>query len=285
MKFNVRKFAIILVSIVAASFLISGILFYATGGIKSAAITSGQIKTNESFKTEGIEKIVINTVNSKIRILPSEGKDIIADFYGSIITNLGNNSPKLITGIKDGTLNISISHPKTTSIGLFDVSNLFLDIYMPLQFANEVNATSVSGEINIEGFNGKRLMLKTISGNINAKSIKTLEIKADSVSGTVNLENVEGNLKIFTISGEVNTGVELLSEDILIETTSGTIKLALPSASEFGFDLESISGDIKNNFDSKINIESGRSLQGNSGEGKNKIKMTTVSGNITIVKE
>ena len=47
MKFNVKKFVIVLVSIMAVSFLISGILFYITGGIKSASVTSGQIKTNE----------------------------------------------------------------------------------------------------------------------------------------------------------------------------------------------------------------------------------------------
>lgn len=284
MKFNVKKFVIVLVSIIFVSFLISGILFYTTGGIKSSLITSEQLKTNKSFGTEGVEKIVINTVSPNIKILPADGKDIIVDFYGSITTNLGHNSPKLIADIKNNILNISISYPKTFTLGLFDISNIFLDIYIPAQFTKEINAASVSGDINIENFNGSKIQLKTTSGNLSAISLKTMEIQADSISGNVNFEKVEGNLKISTVSGEVIAGLTSLADDILIKTISGEVKLAAPSSSSFVFDLESISGDMKNNFDSKTNFESERSMQGSVGNGANTIKITTVSGEITLTK-
>ena len=285
MKFNVKKFVIILVSIILVSFLISAVLFYVTGGVKSAPITSGQIKTNKSFGTEEVEKIVINTISSNIKILPAEGKDIVVDFYGSITTNRGDNSPKLIADIKNNILNISISYPKTFTLGLFDISNIFLDIYIPAQFTKEINAASVSGDINIENFNGSKIQLKTTSGNLSAISLKAMEIQADSISGNVNFDKIEGNLKISTISGEVNAGLTSLTGDVLIKTTSGEAKLALPSSSMFAFELESISGDINNNFDSKINFENERSMQGNVGEGINKIKITSISGEISITKE
>lgn len=285
MKFNVKKFVIVLVLIIFVSFLISGLLFYTTGGIKSSLITSEQIKTNKSFGTEEVDKIVINAVSPNIKILPAEGKDIIVDFYGSITTNLGGNSPKLIADIKNNILNISISYPKTFTLGLFDISNIFLDIYIPAQFTKEINAASVSGDINIENFNGSKIQLKTTSGNLSAISLKAMEIQADSISGNVNFDKIEGNLKISTISGEVNAGLTSLTGDVLIKTTSGEAKLALPSSSMFAFELESISGDINNNFDSKINFENERSMQGNVGEGINKIKITSISGEISITKE
>ena len=112
-----------------------------------------------------------------------------------------------------------------------------------------------------------------------------MEIQADSISGNVNFDKIEGNLKISTISGEVNAGLTSLTGDVLIKTTSGEAKLALPSSSMFAFELESISGDINNNFDSKINFENERSMQGNVGEGINKIKITSISGEISITKE
>ena len=71
MKFNVKKFVIVLVLIIFVSFLISGLLFYTTGGIKSSLITSEQIKTNKSFGTEEVDKIVINAVSPNIKILPA----------------------------------------------------------------------------------------------------------------------------------------------------------------------------------------------------------------------
>jgi lia operon protein LiaG len=285
MKFNVKKFVIVLVSLIFVSFLISGILFYVTGGVKSASITSGEIKTNRSFEVTGVENIVINAVSPKIKILAADGKDIIVDFYGSITTNLGDNSPKLLADVKNGVLNISISYPKTFSIGLFNVSNLFLDIYIPAEYTKEINATSISGDINIENFSGKKLLLKTTSGNLDASSIKALEIQAGSISGNISLEKAEGNLKISTVSGGVKAGISSLKDDIQIKTTSGQVKLVLPSSSMFEFDLESISGNLENNFDSKIIFENERKIQGITGNGTNKIKITSVSGGITIDKE
>ena len=187
--------------------------------------------------------------------------------------------------IKNNILNISISYPKTFTLGLFDISNIFLDIYIPAQFTKEINAASVSGDINIENFNGSKIQLKTTSGNLSAISLKAMEIQADSISGNVNFDKIEGNLEISTISGEVNAGLTSLTGDVLIKTTSGEAKLALPSSSMFAFELESISGDINNNFDSKINFENERSMQGNVGEGINKIKITSISGEISITKE
>jgi lia operon protein LiaG len=285
MKFNVKKFVIILVSIIFVSFVISGILFYTTGGVKPSLITSGQIKTNKSFETEGIEKIVINAVSPCIKILPAEGKEIIVDFYGNITTNLGDNSPKLIADIKNNILNISISYPKTFNLGLFDISNIFLDIYIPAQFTKEINVTSVSGDVNIGNVNGTKIQLKTTSGNLSAISLKAKEIQADSISGNINFEKIEGNLKISTVSGEISAGLTSIAEDILIKTISGEVMLALPSSSSFIFDLESVSGDMKNNFDSKINLETERSMEGTVGNDTNKIKITTVSGEISITKE
>ena len=285
MKFNVKKFVIVLVSIMAVSFIISGVLFYMTGGIKAASITSGQIKANETFETGGIEKIVINTVSSDIRILPAEENKITVDFYGSITTNLGDNSPKLITDIKNGVLNISISYPKTFSIGLFNVSNLFLDVYIPKEFSQEVNTASISGDINIEDIIGEKIILKTTSGDLAVKSTEAVEIQADSISGDVNFDKVEGALKITSISGEVNADMTTLSGDVAINTTSGEIKLILPSSSIFKFDLGSISGDIDNNFDSKISFENERSMKGAVGDGVYEINISSVSGEISISKE
>jgi hypothetical protein len=59
----------------------------------------------------------------------------------------------------------------------------------------------------------------------------------------------------------------------------------LPPPSMFSFEMESTSGDISNDFDSKINFETERSMKGIVGEGLNKIKITSVSGEISITKE
>ena len=58
MKSNMKKFVIVLASIMAASFLIAFAILYTTGGITAVTVNSSQIKSQEYFKAEEKAKAV-----------------------------------------------------------------------------------------------------------------------------------------------------------------------------------------------------------------------------------
>src|SRR5665647_784131 len=110
MKVNVKKLLISLAAIMLGSFLISGIIFLAIGGMSSVIINTGRTQTLKAFPAKDIVQININTVNTDINIIPAADKNIEVDFYGNITTSLAGKTPQLNAYQEGGVLNIYINY-------------------------------------------------------------------------------------------------------------------------------------------------------------------------------
>ena len=285
MRSKVTKFIIILVSIIVVSFVTAGIIFNATGGISAISISSPQIHTSETYKAAGIERIVINTVNTDINIIPAVINRVDVDFYGNIKTNLAAGIPKLKTGVDRGILSIEITHPRTINIGLINLSQLQLDVYVPNDYSGEIIVSTASGDLNIHDLGLARLDFTSTSAAIESDSVTAGDFSINTSSGDVSLKNLEGMLQINTISGDIRAEIRELKGNIYIKTISGDMLVALPGRSEFEFTFSSVSGDFMNQFGTQISYSENGRMEGFVGEGAYKITAETVSGDITIEKE
>lgn len=285
MKSSMKKFIISLAIIMAASFLIAFTVLYATGGVKVVNVSSSQIKTQEYFNAVDVNSIVIDVVDTDVNIIPATGNEIGIDFYGNVTSNLSAGKPELVTELKNGVLSINIEYPKTITIGLVNLSHLYLDVYVPEDFSTDMKVTTVSGNLGIEKFNIEDFYFKSISGHIKADSLSTRSLKLQTTSGKVNLSDVEGDIDINTVSGGVTAGLKSFNDNLKVKTISGEVNLSLPDDSEFGFKLGSVSGRIVNEFSSKITFADGSKLEGSVGKDSFNIDVNTVSGSIKIIKE
>ena len=285
MKSNMKKFVIVLASIMAASFLIAFAILYTTGGITAVTVSSSQIKSQEYFKAEEVNQIVIDVVNTDVNVIPVVDKKIGVDFYGSITTNLTAGKPELVTDLKNGVLTISITYPKTITIGLINLANLYLDVYVPNNFSKDIKVSTVSGNLDIRKLSIENFNFKSISGHLKADSLSAKNLIIETTSGKVNLNEVEGKINADTISGEITAVLESFNNDLSIKTVSGEVNLSLPDNSEFKFKLGSVSGKIVNEFGSKITFADSSNLEGSAGEGAFNITIKTISGSIKITKE
>ncbi len=285
MKSKVTKFIIILVSIMVVSFVAAGIIFYATGGISAISISSPNIHTSETYKAAGVERIVIKTVNTDINVIPAVINRVDVDFYGNIKTNLAAEIPKLKTGLDNGILSIEITQPRTINIGLINLSQLQLDVYVPNDYKGEIMVATVSGDLNIHDLGLARLDFTSTSADIESDSVTAGDFSINTSSGDVLMKNMEGMLDINTISGDVKAGIKELKGNIYIKTISGDMLVALPGQSEFDFTFISVSGDFLNQFGAQISYSENGKMEGFVGEGDYKITAETVSGDIKIEKE
>jgi len=285
MKSNMKKFVIILAVVMAASFLIAFAILYTTGGITAVTVSSSQIKSQEYFKAEEVNQIVIDVVNTDVKVIPVVDKKIGVDFYGSITTNLTAGKPELVTDLKNGVLTISITYPKTITIGLINLANLYLDVYVPDNFSKDIKVSTVSGNLNIRKLSIENFNFKSISGYLDAESLLAKNLIIETTSGKANLNGVEGKINADTISGEITATLKSFKNDLSIKTVSGDVNLSLPGSSEFNFKLGSVSGKIVNEFGSKITFADSSNLEGIVGEGAFNITIKTISGSIKIIKE
>jgi DUF4097 and DUF4098 domain-containing protein YvlB len=284
MKVNVKKLLISLVAIMLGSFLISGIIFLAIGGLSSVVINAGQAKTSKIFPARDTVQINVNTVNTDINIIPSADKNIKIDFYGNIATSLARKVPELAAQQEGGVLNIVINYPNAAVLDFINAETLKLDIYVPQEFSGGIFAETISGSLKIEKFNLKNLEFKSLSGSIAASSLTVSDIKINSTSGKVVFADTEGSINISNISGNVELAIRSLISDLNIKTISGRVTVSLPDKSEFNFELGSISGNIENEFGAQIKFADGRKIEGTVGQGANMLTVNTTSGEIKLKK-
>lgn len=285
MKRSMKKLIITLAAITAASFMLSIIILYSTGGIGAVSVQTAQIRSSEVFLADEVEHIRIKTIDSRVSVVPVVDKKISIDFYGRRSTNLSGFQPELITGLNNGVLTIEISHPRTINIGLINLENLYLDVYVPDNFSGRISVETVSGNFDIRRLALEELRHKSISGNIEADNLYAKNINIEMTSGNTNLRDVKGNIAISSISGQVEIILNWLEDDINIKTVSGKTDIFLPAESEFDFNLSSISGNISNEFAALIKYSDSKRLEGSAGNGASEIIVNTISGNINLKKE
>lgn len=284
MRFNIKKFVIVLASIVAGSFIVAGLIFYFTGGITAFSVSASDINTSKTYEEEYVETIVIDTVDTDINLIPAVIGRVDIDFYGNVRTNLSGGIPKLKTDIDNGVLNIEITYPGTINIGLINLSQLNLDIYIPSDYSGELIVNTISGNMYIKKSNPSFIDFQSTSGALFAESVDTEQFKIKTTSGKIDIYDASGIIDIDTISGDIEASLNNIAGDLKAKTISGEVMVGLPEESQFIFDLQSISGDIANEFGAEVSFADSGNIEGSVGNGDFKIEISTTSGNITIMK-
>lgn len=285
MKVNVKKLLISLTVIMFGSFLISGLIFLAIGGLSSVVINTGQVRTLKVFPAGETGQININTVNTDVNIIPVEaGNEITVEFYGNTATNIAGQTPELLVHQEGEVLSININYPSAAMLDFLNAAKLTLDIYIPQEYPGGLFAETISGNFQIGKFKLANFEFKSMSGSLKASSLAASDIKINSTSGKVALTDIRGRIDISNISGKVELGLSSLISDLNIKTISGKVTIDLPGKSEFNFTLSSISGRIENEFGAQIKFADGRTLEGTVGQGFSKLTVNTTSGEIKLKK-
>ncbi|OQA22553.1 MAG: hypothetical protein BWY60_00200 [Actinobacteria bacterium ADurb.Bin346] len=281
---RLKKTIIILASIMVISFLITGIILYTTGGVSAVAARAAQITASKTFESGQINEVLINTVNTNINVLPAGDNKISIDFYGSVTSNTAKGLPELVAYEKNGILSITITYPRTIVAGLINLSNLYLDVYIPDHYPGKISIETISGDTTVKNFSANDFHHKSISGDMIAREFNAANMLLKSTSGSILLEDSRGKIDASSVSGEIAVKLPDFKNDLNLKTVSGAVKVTMPVNSNFDFDIGSISGDIYNDFSARISYADGRKFEGSVGNGASKLTVSTTSGDIRIMK-
>ncbi|SHK34431.1 DUF4097 family beta strand repeat-containing protein [Paramaledivibacter caminithermalis] len=241
------------------------------------------INDERIFDAADIQIINVNTVSSDIELFSEDRDDIRIHFEGSIASSKEIILPELITENENGSLLIDIKHKSKMNIGYY-TSNIRVHVYIPKTYSKDIIIKTTSGEIYLDYIdNIRNASLKSVSGDIKAECLYTEKTMLESTSGSVKIEDFKGELKCITTSGDIKINVNSLTDNIFCKSISGDTKIQLPEKSEFYLEAKSVSGDVGCEF--PIIMEgklSDNKINGKIGNGKNKINVSTVSGDIKI---
>ena len=174
------------------------------------------------------------------------------------------------------------------------------------QLTGRQRLQTVSGELRAD-VGGDRFEAKTVSGDMRLRgNAKPSEMRVSSVSGTITLDRGAGDVDASSISGDVRldvdpaTGVRLHSTSgelifrgsvannatVEAETVSGDVTLRSKAPQGFEYEASSFSGDIESCFGKQAEKVSahgpGLRLNGTLGDGKGRVRVKSMSGDIEL---
>lgn len=147
---------------------------------------------------------------------------------------------------------------------------------------NDRNDVSVRFTVRVP--EGVRVDLSTVNGGIEVNGVNT-EVRANTVNGSINARSAGGPVRAKTVNGSINISMGTLgsAEDLEYQTVNGAITITLPS--NFGAELElsTVNGRVSTDFPITVSgTLSPRRLRGTVGDGRTRLRASTVNGSVTL---
>jgi hypothetical protein len=147
-----------------------------------------------------------------------------------------------------------------------DWDDVSIDMQVRLPRGMRVHAGSVSGDVAVTGAEGD-VRVSSVSGNVEALRLKASSVRATSVSGDV-------LVSIDALSGDGSLHFTSVSGDVIAE---------LPKNLNADVSMRTVSGALDTEFPITLNGRMRRSsLEARIGQGGRELNVTTVSGDVTL---
>lgn len=146
--------------------------------------------------------------------------------------------------------------------------------------------SSVSGDVDVTGVGGD-LRARSTSGNVTVRGVSGA-VNASSTSGNVHVGEINGTVSGRSTSGNVEVEILQLNGagDMDFASTSGNVRVKLPSNLDADVRMSTTSGGLKTDF--PLTIEepergSGRRASGRIGAGSRNLNLKSTSGSVSLL--
>ncbi len=128
--------------------------------------------------------------------------------------------------------------------------------------------------------------LASVSGNVTIASVRG-RLKAESVSGNVAVRDVSGMVSASSVSGDVDVEITHLegTGEMKFGSVSGNVNVRAPSNLDADIEMSTVSGSLKTDFQIEVQERRygpGRSARGRLGSGTSNLRITSVSGRVSL---
>lgn len=129
--------------------------------------------------------------------------------------------------------------------------------------------------------------VELVNGSFNAKDVEG-EVNVELVNGSATLTGLTSDTEISSVNGSIEARFDKVSDElkhISIDTINGKITLVVPDDISADIDIETMHGNITNDFDlpTDKSIFSGKSVRGKINDGKVNISIETVNGGVRLL--
>lgn len=282
--------------------------------VPSLALAAGE-KIDQTVPTGSTPKVVIENMRGKVTVKGWQRNEV------RVTGHLDKQTDQFVFDHDDSNIKIVVDAQPTSgnwNNGSGEGSDLI--IHLPVGasleaegFATdfsidgiigEIDLDTVSGELRVTG-NRSRIDLETVSGDLRISDQEGV-VFAESVSGDIDFTGIATRLELDSVQGDINVNNQGNLDEGEFNSVSGDIETKTHTADKTHLEYNAVNGDVDisflNNINAKIEIDTmngdihnhltddaahkqrwaGSSLVYTVGDGSGDIRISTVSGNITI---
>ncbi len=213
--------------------------------------------------------------------IPAHGSIRVTSVSGEVKVTGYNGSSIVVSGFKEG--------PDRNIVQIEDNSDSnHIDVRVRYPESRNCNA-SVRFELRVpQGVEYNYERLASVSGNVIVDNV-TGRLRAESVSGDVDIRNVAGIVSASAVSGNVDVEISRLqgAGDMKFSSVSGSVNVKAPAQLDADVEMSSISGSLKTDFPIEVQEQRygpGQSARGRVGSGTHSLRITTVSGRVSLTR-
>lgn len=224
---------------------------------------------NFTYAASEVRRVSVSWVGGSVKLEKGAGDTLRADESGMLSV-----PQQMHWRIKDGTL--EIMYCASGYAGRFPLDAKALTLEIPA--GADVTVRSVSAPVRGDALSVGDLTVSTVSGAIGLADVTAADLRFGSTSGRIDLagETRADALHADTVSGAVDAEQLAAAADVDIDTTSGAVRLTVPTTIGATFCYKTVSGILHCD---DYRVKGGTSVFG---EGGCTAAVSTVSGSLTV---
>ncbi len=225
--------------------------------------------------------ISIRNISGNVTVRGYDGQDVLVTGYKE-----GRDRDKVTIeeSLSGNNLSIRTRQPEPCNC---QVSVRF-EVTVPRTISYKFDSiTSLSGNVLVSGVIGE-INAKSVSGNVSVRNASG-PVEATSTSGNVSVDEITGTVNAKSVSGNVDVTILQLSgaRDMDFSSVSGNVHVRLPASLDAEVKMSTTSGNVKTDFPLTVvkpEYGPGQRAFGRVGGGAHQLKVTSVSGNVSLLR-
>ncbi len=218
-----------------------------------------------------IHCLEVEWISGRVTVQPHEGATVRLEETDGL-----PGDEQLRWKVEDGILRI-FPRKAFRFLGPISLPEKNLNIYLPQGMVpEELEITTVSGNITLQQFSCIDAGIETVSGNIDILGCDITDLECESVSGDAGFNGTLQRLDWGSVSGNAEITTATMPARIRSDAVSGDITVTITDGPGFTVETEKVSGDFNCDFP----LLNARRY----GDGSADYRFESVSGNIYLKK-
>lgn len=225
--------------------------------------------------------ISIHNISGNVRAVGYDGQAVIVTAYRE---GRDREVVEIVDRSSANRVDVKVRYPEECNC---DASVRF-EVQIPRSIPYRFDSlSSISGNVSVTNVTGN-LKAKSISGSVTVKNIAGTA-EATSVSGEVTVEEAAGAVSAKSTSGDVKVDMTNMqgSDRLEFSSISGNVSVRLPANADAEVEMSVMTGGLKTDFPLQIEDRGfgpGKRAHGFIGAGARKMKLSSVSGNVSLTR-